>query len=92
MGKSIRKIQKNRTKKAEAALSAKLNKFDQLGEECSICSKEFDKKSKDMVSSWHVIVNPEAVKLYCPTCWDRAQSLIKSLSEMRAEEDANDSD
>ena len=92
MGKSIRKINKNKRKKAEAALSSKLNKFDQLGDKCLVCFKEFDKTNKTMVTSWHVIINPTRVKLYCPTCWDRAKGLIDSLVKDGTETNANDSD
>ena len=50
------------------------------------------KTNKTMVTSWHVIINPTRVKLYCPTCWDRAKGLIDSLVKDGTETNANDSD
>ena len=43
----------------------------------------FDKKDKEMVMSWYVVVRKEKeiVNLYCPECWGRSLSLIKSIKE-----------
>jgi hypothetical protein len=65
----------------EEALTEKLMLFDQLPDECSACQKDFDKKDRDMVFSWNVVVREEekVVRLYCPTCWDAAQKAVKQV-------------
>jgi hypothetical protein len=65
----------------EDELADKMLMFDRLPDECSACVKPFDKKDRDMVSSWNVVVrkDEQQVRLYCPTCWDAAQSAIKKV-------------
>ena len=85
MGKSTRqvkrKLDKKKKKDAEAALSSKLNMFDKMGDSCLICFKTFDKKNKEMIQSWHVVVNNQQVKLYCPECWTRAEQLVEKIKK-----------
>jgi|TARA_R110000824_G_scaffold332962_1_gene519565 hypothetical protein len=58
--------------------------FGKLGDECLVCDKPFDKKNKEMVMSWSVVVREveEKVNLYCPECWNGA---LKMLNEARSE-------
>ena len=58
-----------------------MNKFDKLGGNCLICNADFDKKSKEMVQSWKVVVVEKDIKLYCPTCWERAHNHLNNLKE-----------
>ena len=85
MGKSSRHIRRNAYNKnrkvVEKEMAAKLNKFDKLGDNCLICNADFDKKNKEMVQSWNVVVVEEGVKLYCPTCWERAHNHLNNLKE-----------
>tara|TARA_R100000008_G_C3467709_1_gene107391 strand:- start:324 stop:590 length:267 start_codon:yes stop_codon:yes gene_type:complete len=85
MGKSSRHLRRNvhnkNKKSAEKQMANKLNKFDRLGENCLICNADFDKKNTEMVHSWRVVVVEEDVKLYCPTCWERANSHLNRLEE-----------
>ena len=78
-----RRIQKAKKKQAEQELNEKVNMFSRLEDFCLVCEKPFDKKDKDMVQSWYVIVreNQNKVNLYCPECWDRANSFIKEIKE-----------
>jgi hypothetical protein len=73
MPKKIKKTTKT-AKRAKKDLQKKLNMFDRLPDECSACSKHFDKKDKNMVMSWNVVVKSEEnlVRLYCPDCWKKA--------------------
>ena len=50
---------------------------------CNVCEKSFDKKDKEMVTSWSVVVrkDPGTVNLYCPECWQRAKALIEEIKE-----------
>ena len=50
--------------------------FGKLPEMCNICQKEFDKKDRDMVNSWSVVVKQEVVRLFCPECVNKAKEAI----------------
>ena len=65
-----RKIFRNKQKNAEKILAQKVSMFSLLPEECQECQKKFNKKNKEMVNSWQVIVNnaQKKVILYCPDC------------------------
>jgi hypothetical protein len=78
-----RKIKKIKKKQAERDLKEKISLFSEIEDCCLVCEKPFDKKNKEMVQSWYVIVrkNQNKVNLYCPECWDRANSLIKEIKE-----------
>jgi len=64
--------------------------FGKLGNECLVCNKPFDKKDKEMVMSWNVVVREkeDMVNLYCPECWTGALDLLKEIkSELLGEEE-----
>lgn len=81
MGSIGRKIKRKKEKRSKKDLKEKLGMFDRLGDECEVCAKPFDKKSKEEVQNWFVIVKneQETVRLYCPECWNRAQETIKQI-------------
>ena len=74
-----RKIKKSKKKKTE--LEQKLGLFDLLPEECMVCSKPFDRKNKEQVMSWNVVVREKEkiVRVYCPTCWDKAKKILSEI-------------
>ena len=43
-----------------------------------MCEKPFDKKDREQVKSWNVVVREKEkkVNLYCPECWTKAKSII----------------
>ena len=61
--------------------------FDKWGmfglrpDNCSICSKPFDKDSKEMAMTWRVVVNEEKkrVTLICPECQDKIDEGINKV-------------
>ena len=81
MGKSTRQIRRNKTKLAEKELSQKVEMFDKLPDTCISCEKQFDKKNKEMVQNWFVVIKEKQklVNLYCPPCWEKAQDILKDL-------------
>ena len=83
MSSSLRKIKRSVKKQKEKDLSEKIGLFDKISDNCLVCSKEFDRKDKDMVSSWYVVVREEKqkVNLYCPDCWTKAINLVKHFNE-----------
>jgi len=64
-------------------LSEKFFLFEQMPDECSACIKPFDKKDKEMVKSWNVVVREKEniVRLYCPDCWQKAINVIQTYGE-----------
>ena len=63
------------------AMAEKMMMFDLLPDDCSACTKHFDKKDREMVMSGNVVVREEekVVRLYCPPCWDAAQKAVKKV-------------
>jgi len=78
-----RKIKRQADKEAQQEFEAKVGLFHKIGDECLVCTKPFDKKDKEMVMSWYVVVRKEeeVVNLYCPECWGRSLSLIENIKE-----------
>ena len=69
-------------------MERKLGLFEKIPKKCLTCHKEFDKKDKEMVMSWNVVVREKEgkVRLYCPTCWNKAMEFTKrNFSEERKE-------
>ena len=82
--RKLRRAQATKGKKnAEKALAEKVALFGHLGDKCLTCEKPFDRLNREQVMTWNVVVtqNKEAVRLYCPTCWNRAVKLIKETKE-----------
>jgi len=63
-------------------MAAKVALFGKLGDECLVCEKPFDKKLKEHVSTWNVVVrkDQEKVNLYCPECWTKAKDIIEEFA------------
>jgi len=68
-----------RASEAEKALATEVALFGLLPDKCNTCHESFDKKNKEMVMSWSVVVHQEAekVRLFCPPCIDKAKKTIK---------------
>jgi len=69
--------------KKKSNVEKKLGLFDKIPDECLNCFVPYDKKDKQMVKTWTVVVREQEgkVNLYCPTCWDNANKLIKEIKE-----------
>jgi hypothetical protein len=76
-----RKAQRKKDKAAKKEMQKKVGLFNKLSDHCLVCQKDFDKKNKEMVMTWSVVVKGEDVRLYCPTCWDAAKNLIKEIKD-----------
>ena len=70
-------------KEGNQELESKIALFGKLPDECLACSKPFDKKDKEMVMSWQVIVHgdQEVVRLYCPNCWSKAMEITQDFKK-----------
>ena len=82
--KQRRAAEKQMKKDGTEEVAEKVALFGKLEDECLVCAKPFDKKNKEMVMSWNVVVREKEgkVNLYCPTCWERAQSVIEQARKM----------
>jgi len=85
MSGAKRKIQRAKKKKAEKELQDKMFMFDKIGDACTACEKSFDKKNKEQVQSWNVVVREKEkkVNLYCPECWTKAKNIIKEFARSK---------
>ena len=75
-------------------LEQKIALFGELPDECLTCDKPFDKKDKEQVATWSVVVREEknVVRLYCPDCWNMAKDFAKSVNEVNDRRKENDQD
>ena len=74
-----RQIKKSKEKPTD--MERKLGLFDLMPDDCFVCHKNFDKKDKEMVQTWNVVVreSKNSVKIYCPECWNNALKLLKEF-------------
>ena len=89
----VRKIKnKKKHKETQKDVKEKMALFDQLAEECLVCYAPFDRQDREQVMSWSVIVSHEesSVRLYCPSCWEKAQTVVKDFEKMLRERSASD--
>ena len=83
-----RKIKREAQKGSKKDFSKKVGLFNKIPDSCLTCDKEFDKKNKEMVMSWNVIVREKkgVGRLYCPDCWDTAKRVIAQYNEDKKDE------
>ena len=74
--KQKRAMKKQLGAEAQEKMSHQVAQFGKLPESCTACEKEFDKKNKDMVKSWSVVVKQEIVRLFCPDCIKKTQEIV----------------
>jgi hypothetical protein len=89
----VRKVKnKKKNKQAEKDLKQKLGLFDQLPEECLACHEPFDRKNREQVMSWNVVVkrDPDVVRVYCPVCWQKAIGVVEDFDKMLRERKERD--
>jgi hypothetical protein len=78
-----RKIKRETHKNSKKDFSKKVGLFNKIPDMCLTCNKKFDKKNKEMVMTWNVVVNrqKEEVRLYCSECWNKAKGLIDEIKD-----------
>ena len=87
MGSIKRKLKrknKNKAKKdTKKEMAVKVALFGKLPNKCLTCEEPFDKTNKEMVITWNVVVRgkEDIVRLYCPTCWQKAIKIIEDFKE-----------
>ncbi len=76
-----RALKKHVGNKASEKMASEVALFGQLPESCSACDNEFDKKDKEMVKSWSVVVKQEIVRLFCPDCIEKTREVLDERRE-----------
>jgi hypothetical protein len=78
-----RRAAERRRKKgdAEQLMADKVHLFGQLPDKCDACAKAFDKKSRDMVFSWSVVVKEQNVRLFCPECINKTKEILNDYTQ-----------
>jgi hypothetical protein len=78
-----RKLKREAQKSSKKEFGKKIGLFNKIPDSCLTCEKDFDKKNKEMVMTWNVVVNrqEEQVRLYCPECWSKAKNLINEIKD-----------
>ena len=90
--KQRRAMSKQMGSEAPGDLAQKISQFGKLPEKCTACQKEFDKKDKDMLQSWSVVVKQEVVRLFCPDCIQKTKEALSHVStEDRSQQRQEDS-
>lgn len=80
--KQRRSAEKKRNKgDAEQAMADQVHLFGKLPDQCDVCQKTFDKKNKDMVFSWSVVVRSETVRLFCPECIEKTKEVLDDYTK-----------
>jgi Zn finger protein HypA/HybF involved in hydrogenase expression len=87
----VRKIKdKKKQKQIKKDLKQKMGLFDRIPEECLACEEPFDRQDREQVMSWSVVVREDDVRLYCPDCWTKAQTIVRDFEQRIREREASD--
>lgn len=83
MSTFTRKMKRQKKKDTEKAMATKVALFGKLPDKCLTCEEPFDKTNKEMVTTWSVVVREkeDVVRLYCPTCWEKALQIIEDFKK-----------
>ena len=65
---------------AQEKMANQVAQFGKLPEKCMTCDTAFDKKDKEMIKSWNVVVRQEEVRLFCPECIKKTQEVLEDAS------------
>ena len=79
--KQRRTVKKQVGAEAQEKMANQIAQFGKMPEQCQICQKEFDKKNKEMIESWSVVVKQEVVRLFCPDCMNTAKEVINGRNQ-----------
>ena len=66
---------------AQEKMATQVAQFGKLPQACDACQKEFDKKNKEMVQSWSVVVKQEVVRLFCPECINKTKEALNASNQ-----------
>ena len=83
MNRAQRRAAKKNKKNESSEVQEKMAMFGKLEDECLVCQTPFNKKDKQQVISWSVVVrnDTEEVRLYCPDCWGKAKAVVQAYEK-----------
>jgi hypothetical protein len=76
-----RAMEKKMGKDSTETLAKKFSHFGKLPQQCSACEEPFDKKNREQLASWNVVVRQETVRLFCPHCITKTQEILNNVTE-----------
>ena len=76
-----RALKKQMGADAQEKMSTQIAQFGKLPEACDVCQKDFDKKDREMIASWSVVVKQEVVRLFCPECINKAKEVLNGSNK-----------
>ena len=76
-----RTMKKHLGEETQEKMTTQIAQFSKLPEACDACQKEFDKKNRDMVLSWSVVVKQDLVRLFCPDCINKAKEALDGSNQ-----------
>ena len=79
--KQRRAMSKHMGVETQQKMATQAAQFEKMPELCGICQKEFDRKNKEMVESWSVVVKQEVVRLFCPDCMNTAKEVLDGRNQ-----------
>lgn len=86
--KRIKRAVKKKKEKASALesqnkMKKQLNMFERLPESCSACTLSFP-RTREAHMTWRVTVRTEEqqVRLFCPSCQEKAKELVEKNNEI----------
>jgi len=79
--KQRREVERHTKKSGAKNLAEKISQFENLPQHCSVCQNSFDKRNKDMIQSWRVVVRQQTVRLFCPDCIEKTQEILNERPE-----------
>jgi hypothetical protein len=82
MNRKERRAAERKRKKGDPqqAMADRVHLFGKLPDQCDACQKTFDKKDRDMVFSWSVVVKEQNVRLFCPECIKKTQEVLNDYT------------
>ena len=74
---------RKKDKEVSKRISKNIGMFDLIPDQCKLCKKAFDKKSKEMAQTWVVNANYDTrkVTIFCPDCWKVIQEQKDNIKE-----------
>lgn len=69
-------ISARKIRKQKRIMEEKMFLFDALPDKCNGCATSYDKKNRQQVTTWSVMVFQETknVRLFCPDCYKNVQA------------------
>lgn len=73
---------KKERKRTQQVLEQRTSLFLNTPEKCCLCEAAFDKKSKKMAQTWHIVVyeDRKVMRLTCPDCQKKVDNAMEKIN------------